>query len=114
MFRVHAYLRFLLVVMVMALFSVATYAVEGTLPADVLYEEVSPSVVSISAQRSGTVFGGGSGTGFVYDAEGHIITNYHVIDGADEIIVAFIDGTLVRATVIGLDADSDQIGRAHV
>ena len=81
-----------------------------------LYNEVSPSVVSISvvARREGgdgpmgqnrPLIGGG--TGFVIDNEGHIVTNNHVVDGATEIEVSFVDGTLASAEVVGLDADSD-------
>ncbi len=80
-----------------------------------VYDQVSPSVVSISvvARRSdatpfnqdGMVIGGG--TGFVLDNEGHIMTNNHVVDGAIEIEVSFLDGTLARARIVGLDPDSD-------
>jgi len=69
-----------------------------------LYEQVSPSVVAISVL---TNEGGGSGSGFVFDRQGHIITNNHVVDGATEIQVEFFDGTLVRAEIVGLDPDSD-------
>lgn len=49
------------------------------------------------------------GSGFVYDREGHIVTNYHVIAGADpeNIDVTFSDGTVYRARVIGTDQYSD-------
>ncbi len=50
---------------------------------------------------------GGQGSGFVYDAQGHIVTNNHVVAGADEIQVTFADGTEVPATVVGTDPDSD-------
>ena len=69
-----------------------------------LYEKVSPGVVAIIVL---TETGGGSGSGFVIDKEGHIVTNYHVVDGAQEIQVAFTEGIKTRAEVIGLDADSD-------
>lgn len=73
-----------------------------------VYDRVSPSVVSIRIERE-TAFtdAGSSGSGFVYDQQGRIITNYHVVQGADNIIVNFRDGTIVRAEVVGLDADSD-------
>ena len=48
-----------------------------------------------------------SGSGFVLDKDGHIVTNNHVVDGADKIEVKFIDGTTVRAKVVGTDPDSD-------
>lgn len=47
------------------------------------------------------------GSGFVYDDEGHIITNNHVVDNADEITVAFANGTEIPAILVGTDPDSD-------
>ncbi|MGD1994157.1 MAG: trypsin-like peptidase domain-containing protein [Anaerolineae bacterium] len=49
----------------------------------------------------------GAGSGFVWDEEGHIITNYHVIQAAEKVEVRFRDGTVVLAEVIGADPDSD-------
>jgi S1-C subfamily serine protease len=49
----------------------------------------------------------GAGSGFVWDKEGHIITNNHVADGADKIQVTFADGSSAEAKVIGADPDSD-------
>lgn len=69
-----------------------------------VYERVSPSVVAINVE---TRTGASSGSGFVVDTQGHIVTNYHVIEGATEIEVNFLDGTIVRATVTGTDPDSD-------
>ena len=51
-------------------------------------------------QRSG-------GSGFVWDNEGHIVTNHHVVDGADRVIVMLEDGTEMEAQVLGSDPDSD-------
>lgn len=48
-----------------------------------------------------------SGSGFVIDTDGHIVTNNHVVDGADKVEVRFMDGTTVRAKVVGTDPDSD-------
>ncbi|MEM3380821.1 MAG: trypsin-like peptidase domain-containing protein [Candidatus Bathyarchaeia archaeon] len=48
-----------------------------------------------------------SGSGFVYNKEGHIITNNHVVDKADVIEVTFLDGSTFRATLIGADPYSD-------
>lgn len=74
-----------------------------------IYNQVSPSVVAINV--SGTAANGaqtgGSGSGFVIDKDGHIVTNNHVVDGATSIEVDFLDGTLARAQVIGTDPDSD-------
>lgn len=50
---------------------------------------------------------GGLGSGFVWDREGHIVTNNHVVAGADEITVTFYDYTTVPATVVGTDSHSD-------
>lgn len=69
-----------------------------------VYSSVSNSVVAISVT---TGFEQGEGTGFVIDQQGHIVTNYHVVDSAQEIVVNFLDGTIVRADVVGLDPDSD-------
>ncbi len=49
----------------------------------------------------------GLGSGFVYDQEGHIITNNHVIGNAGRIAVTFADGSEVGATLVGADPDSD-------
>jgi S1-C subfamily serine protease len=45
----------------------------------------------------------GSGSGFIIDAEGHVVTNAHVVAGAEEVLVSLIDGTEVPATVVGSD-----------
>ena len=49
----------------------------------------------------------GFGSGFVLDKAGHIVTNLHVIDGADEVSVSFSNRERVRARVVGTDADTD-------
>ena len=77
-------------------------AIEGSLEA--LYEQVSPGVVSLQFT---TAEGGGQGTGFVIDKEGHIVTNYHVASEATELEVHFPSGLKVYGTVIGTDMDSD-------
>jgi S1-C subfamily serine protease len=48
-----------------------------------------------------------SGSGFVWDLEGHIVTNNHVVEGADEVQITFSDGTVAVAEVVGTDVDSD-------
>ena len=52
-------------------------------------------------------YGQGLGSGFVWDAKGHIVTNNHVVAGADKIEVIFADGTTVPAEIVGTDPDSD-------
>jgi S1-C subfamily serine protease len=47
------------------------------------------------------------GSGFIYDADGHIVTNNHVVEGADVVDVTFVDGNTYSAKVIGRDAYSD-------
>ncbi len=69
-----------------------------------LYERVNPGVVSIQTL---SVTGGGLGSGFVFDKEGHIITNFHVVEDATELEVDFPSGYKVRGSVIGRDIDSD-------
>jgi len=69
-----------------------------------LYKRVSPSVVHIAVTTNS---GGGTGSGFVWDDEGHIVTNNHVVEDARRILVTFADDTPVEAEVVGTDADSD-------
>ncbi len=69
-----------------------------------LYDTVSPGVVSIQVYAQ---TGSGIGSGFVIDKEGHVVTNYHVVDGASEVEVHFPSGLKVYGEVIGEDLDSD-------
>ena len=69
-----------------------------------LYDRVNPGVVSIQTL---SVTGGGLGSGFVFDKDGHIITNFHVVEDATELEVDFPSGYKARGTVIGRDIDSD-------
>ena len=76
---------------------------EGTLSA--LYQQVIPGVVSI---RTGTAQGSGAqGSGFVFDNEGHIVTNQHVVDGASQVEISFSSGYKAYGTVVGFDVDAD-------
>jgi len=91
-----------------------------------VYERVNPSVVNIRVALnrgagSGELPGfpqipspdipsipqGGQGSGFVYDTDGHIVTNNHVVDGADSIVVTFADGTEAKAELVGTDPNAD-------
>jgi S1-C subfamily serine protease len=77
----------------------------------------SPSVVNIDTVKRvirddwfygpQTLRATGSGSGVVIDARGYIITNDHVVDGADEITVTFGNGTKVRGKVMGTDRETD-------
>ncbi len=69
-----------------------------------VYNKVSPSTVAINVSSN---LEAGSGSGFVVDTQGHIVTNYHVVAGGEEIEVNFFDGTITRAEIVGLDPDSD-------
>jgi serine protease Do len=105
-------------------------AYQGTL--EKIYTTVSPSVVNISVvdkvssssldttQLPGFPFfnlpqdqvpqeqyQSALGSGFVWDKEGHIVTNNHVVNGADKIEVTFSDGTIASAKLVGTDPDSD-------
>ncbi|RME48562.1 MAG: PDZ domain-containing protein [Chloroflexi bacterium] len=105
-------------------------ALEGAL--EQIYDRVNPSVVNIRVVQKEEValpsipeipgfpfFGPlvpqgpqefyqrGLGSGFVWDKQGHIVTNNHVVEGADKITVTFYDGTTVAGTVVGADPDSD-------
>lgn len=71
---------------------------ETTLEA--LYQQVLPGVVAIRTQNS-------LGSGFVFDSEGHVVTNQHVVEGASEVEVAFSSGFKAHGTVIGFDRDAD-------
>ncbi len=101
-----------------------------------IYAKVNPSVVNIQTTVSATTSsgnnqgnspfgspfnspfnnpnqnpnqGGGSalGSGFVWDVQGHIVTNNHVIAGASKITVTFSDGSVYDATVVGTDPNAD-------
>ncbi|MFW5748317.1 MAG: S1C family serine protease [Chloroflexota bacterium] len=73
-----------------------------------IFERAAPSVVNIEIVIESPGFREvGRGSGFVYDRNGRIITNAHVIDGADEIYVTFNDGFVTDADIIGQDNYSD-------
>ena len=82
-----------------------------------IYDRAGPGVVFIQAQLGGSAsespFGLGpregtaSGSGFVLDEDGNILTNAHVVEGADEVFVRFGDDALVEAKVVGSDLSTD-------
>jgi S1-C subfamily serine protease len=69
-----------------------------------IYEQSNPGVVAIQVL---TDSGNGLGSGFVIDKDGHILTNFHVIDGFSDLEVDFPSGFKTRGEVIGTDTDSD-------
>ena len=69
-----------------------------------IYNNTRNSVVLIVVSGPG---GDAQGSGFVYDMEGRIITNNHVVEDTDEIQVTFLDGTIVEAILVGTDPYSD-------
>lgn len=69
-----------------------------------IYDLVNPGVVSI---RVSSLTGGGQGSGFVIDKEGHIVTNYHVVENAEQVEIDFPSGLKVYGEVLGADLDSD-------
>lgn len=69
-----------------------------------LYENVYPGVVSIQVM---TASGGAQGSGFVFDSAGHIVTNQHVVDGAQSVEIDFSSGFKAYGKIIGVDLDSD-------
>lgn len=73
-----------------------------------LYQRVSPGVVSIyvlinDSGQSGQV----AGSGFLFDTSGHIVTNNHVVENANLVVVIFQDGSEARARIVGTDPYSD-------
>ncbi len=103
----------------------ALAAIQGTLSG--IYEKVNPSVVNIEVTttvsqsqswpfespfstpqgQSPSQVEQALGSGFVWDKTGHIVTNNHVVSGADTITVRFSDGATADATLVGADPDSD-------
>ncbi len=86
-----------------------------------VYQQVNASVVNIVGLTTGSSLEAlvphefeeedllplGSGSGFVWDATGHIVTNHHVVDGMDQLQVTFHDGTVALAELVGSDISSD-------
>src|SRR5690606_27812385 len=80
-----------------------------------LFSEAAPSVVHITTHQAQRDFFNlnvqeipqGTCSGFVWDNEGHNVTHYHVIRGADTAQVAFYDQTTYPATLVGIAPDSD-------
>ena len=79
-----------------------------------IFKQVENSVVQVTSKipvnntiNSQTQNATALGSGFVYDKQGHVITNAHVIGGSKTVDVTFVDGNRYTAKVIGTDDDSD-------
>jgi len=75
-----------------------------------LYAQVNPSVVNITIYAddgNGNILQFSQGSGFVYDDAGHIVTNAHVVQDAEQVDVRFSDGTIRQGEVLGYDLNSD-------
>jgi putative serine protease PepD len=94
----------------------ASLAAPENLSIDQIYKRAYQGVVEITGTetaRQSTPFGDlkqketVEGSGFVYDKTGHVVTNYHVVQGAHSIKVLFADGSKHKAVVVGSDASTD-------
>lgn len=80
-----------------------------------VFREASPSVVYITSTELASDFLGlsvfevprGTGSGFIYDRDGHIVTNYHVIQGGRRLRVTLADQSEWKARQVGIEADKD-------
>ncbi|MDQ3867230.1 MAG: trypsin-like peptidase domain-containing protein [Actinomycetota bacterium] len=77
-----------------------------------IYRDAAPGVVQITSRIVvqsifGEQRGQSLGSGFVIDKDGHIVTNYHVIEGADEVYVNFTRDDELKAKVVGVDPSTD-------
>jgi S1-C subfamily serine protease len=78
-----------------------------------IYRDAAPGVVQVTSNVVaedpffGQQRGQSLGSGFVLDTRGHIVTNFHVIDGADEVFVNFSSDDRMRAEVVGADPSTD-------
>lgn len=79
-------------------------AVAGTPDWAEIADRVRPAVVAIQVQGSS---GSGAGSGVIIDADGRILTNNHVIAGAQKVQIMMVDGRIFRAEVIGADPTTD-------
>src|SRR6476620_5741080 len=71
-----------------------------------LFVAAAPSVVSITTEQLrvnplGTEVAQGAGSGFIWDESGHVVTNFHVIEGASTVYVQLHAGNPIRARVVG-------------
>ena len=94
--------------------SAQSASADAAIPAAEIVGMITPSVARVTTELVGaTAFGGaplpprGAGTGIVLDEDGHILTNSHVIEGAETISATLHDGASYDASVVGLDPATD-------
>ncbi len=108
-------MRFFRTVAVMAAVSIPAW---GLLPDEQntidIFDKVSPSVVFVTNIATGRNFfmdefaiPQGSGSGFIWDDQGYIVTNYHVVHGGDTFLVTLKDHTELRAEIVGVEPRKD-------
>ena len=82
-----------------------------SMPLPDLFTKVEKSVVQVTEQDNSNELGSRLGSGFVYDKDGHVITNYHVVvpgsNNNDELQVSFLDGNVYSAELVGFDQFAD-------
>jgi S1-C subfamily serine protease len=87
----------------------------GTLESQIIavYEASGPAVVNITnrsyayGRSMQMIPQEGTGSGFVYDTQGNIVTNYHVIENAEELLVTLAEGLVYEAEIVGTDPEND-------
>ena len=73
-----------------------------------IFERSEAGVVRVNVIKAEQIPGlNGVGSGFVFDQRGHVITNHHVIDNSEKIVVTFLDGSSYNANTVGSDPFTD-------
>lgn len=84
---------------------------QGSLSLPDLFTKVQKSVVQVTERDNSNELGARLGSGFVYDKDGHVITNYHVVtpgtNNNNELQVTFLDGNVYPADLVGVDQFAD-------
>jgi S1-C subfamily serine protease len=93
--------------------AVAAFADEPASSVGDIYRTAGPGVVQITSEvvaadpLFGESRGRSLGSGFVWDTEGHIVTNYHVVEGAERVFVNFTQDDRLEAAIVGTDPSTD-------
>jgi S1-C subfamily serine protease len=80
---------------------------------EAVYAQAAPAVVNITTRSIAydifmqPIPQEGAGSGFLYDDQGHIVTNYHVVENAESVVVTLADGRSFLAEIVGVDPSSD-------